>query len=139
MAEHFGASPLLLTSFTGGYWVPLVILQQKSLIFFKVFLFLSSKASLSFGGLFNKLSFIPILYCYQNPSQKLVKDYMKPSQPVHFPTKNTFLIINVYLRGTEKMSCFGFQRPKVPEPEKRTETELLRYSGVNTGKGRNLA
>lgn len=35
------------------------------------------------------------------------------------------------------MSCFGFQRPKVPVPEKKNT--LLRYPWVSTGKGRNLA
>lgn len=70
--------------------------------------------------------------------ESLQIDYTKQSQPVHFPKKPTFLTINVYLKCTEKMSCFGFQRSKVPVPEKRTEIELLRYPGVDTGKGRNF-
>lgn len=134
-------SPLLFTSITGGYWLPPVILQQKKLIFLKnISLPFPLLRSLSIGRLFNKLSFSPIPSQNSRIFHKSWQiDYTKPSQPVHFPTKKNFLTINVYLKCTEKMSCFGFQRPKVPVPEKRTETELLIYPGVNTGKGWNLA
>lgn len=125
-------SPLLFTSITGGYWLPPVILQQKKLIFLKnISLPFPLLRSLSIGRLFNKLSFSPIPSQNSRIFHKSWQiDYTKPSQPVHFPTKKNFLTINVYLKCTEKMSCFGFQRPKVPVPEKKNRN---RTSNISRG------
>lgn len=75
--------------------------------------------------------------------KKIQITYTKHSRPFHFSrTHNHYKHLPpviLYLKSTEKVSCFSFQRPKVPVPEKRTQTELVKYPGDDTGKGRNLA
>lgn len=136
LALHHCCSPVSQGVTGFPWWYLVAKIKKKNLeVFF--FSFLSSEVNLSTGRLFNKLSLVPFYIVTRILQESLQADYTKQSQPVHFP--NTFLTINIYLKYTEQMSCFGFQRPKVPVPGKRTEIELLRYPGVNTGKGRNSA
>lgn len=100
------------------------------------------KLSLSTGRFLTSRVSLPFYIVTRTLHRNLQINHTKQSA-FSFPNyKNIFLAIILYLQHTEKVSCFGFQRPKVPVPEKkkqRTQTELLRYPVINTGRGRNLA